>query len=75
MPLAATASEQAAAAPPPPSTPIPMRANAPSPVQRFEFTGSGSEYFKIWIVNVLLTDCDARYLLGVGESAPLALLL
>ena len=32
-----------------------MRANAPSPVQRFEFTGSGSEYFKIWIVNVLLT--------------------
>ena len=23
--------------------------------QRFEFTGSGSEYFKIWIVNVLLT--------------------
>lgn len=55
VPLAATASEQAAAAPPPPSTPIPMRANAPSPVQRFEFTGSGSEYFKIWIVNVLLT--------------------
>jgi uncharacterized membrane protein YjgN (DUF898 family) len=23
--------------------------------RRFEFTGSGSEYFKIWIVNVLLT--------------------
>ncbi len=23
--------------------------------QRFEFTGSGSEYFRIWVVNVLLT--------------------
>ncbi|HIV71738.1 MAG TPA: DUF898 domain-containing protein [Candidatus Aquabacterium excrementipullorum] len=30
---------------------------APSPVQRhpIEFTGSGSEYFRIWIVNLLLT--------------------
>jgi uncharacterized membrane protein YjgN (DUF898 family) len=28
---------------------------APDSAQRFEFTGSGSEYFKIWIVNVLLT--------------------
>jgi uncharacterized membrane protein YjgN (DUF898 family) len=26
-----------------------------SPAQHFEFTGSGSEYFRIWIVNVLLT--------------------
>jgi uncharacterized membrane protein YjgN (DUF898 family) len=26
-----------------------------SAAPRFEFTGSGSEYFKIWIVNVLLT--------------------
>jgi uncharacterized membrane protein YjgN (DUF898 family) len=37
----------------------PARARVTRPVQgdgqRFEFTGSGSEYFKIWIVNVLLT--------------------
>lgn len=25
------------------------------PAQRFSFTGSGSEYFRIWIVNLLLT--------------------
>jgi uncharacterized membrane protein YjgN (DUF898 family) len=24
-------------------------------IQRFEFTGSGSEYFRIWVVNLLLT--------------------
>jgi len=24
-------------------------------MKTFEFTGSGSEYFKIWIVNILLT--------------------
>ncbi len=50
-----------------PPDPIPV--DSPNPVEResdrppeaapervqFEFTGSGSEYFKIWIVNVLLT--------------------
>lgn len=28
---------------------------APIPLERFTFTGSGSEYFRIWIVNLLLT--------------------
>jgi uncharacterized membrane protein YjgN (DUF898 family) len=27
----------------------------PSPAEKFRFTGSGSEYFRIWIVNLLLT--------------------
>ena len=39
-------------------TPTPSAAAASTPAgnpQRFVFTGSGSEYFKIWIVNVLLT--------------------
>ncbi len=27
----------------------------PAAPQRFEFTGSGSEYFRIWVVNLLLT--------------------
>ncbi|MEN3291753.1 MAG: hypothetical protein V7642_1006, partial [Burkholderiales bacterium] len=27
----------------------------PSPAEKFHFTGSGSEYFRIWIVNLLLT--------------------
>ncbi|MES2534636.1 MAG: YjgN family protein [Pseudomonadota bacterium] len=27
----------------------------PPPLERFVFTGSGSEYFRIWIVNLLLT--------------------
>lgn len=35
--------------PPLPSTVVPQ------PPQRFEFTGDGGEYFRIWIVNVLLT--------------------
>ncbi|MBS0314005.1 MAG: DUF898 domain-containing protein [Proteobacteria bacterium] len=30
-------------------------AQASHPAQRFQFTGSGGEYFRIWIVNVLLT--------------------
>lgn len=37
----------------------PARFKTPAPViaqtHRFEFTGSGREYFKIWIVNLLLT--------------------
>lgn len=40
------------------STMTPSAAAASTPAgnpQRFVFTGSGSEYFKIWIVNVLLT--------------------
>lgn len=35
-------------------TPAPGASSAGT-AQHFEFTGSGSEYFKIWIVNVLLT--------------------
>ena len=49
-------SDPSSAAPPPVPTPrvmTPRSARSSSP--RFEFTGSGSEYFKIWIVNVLLT--------------------
>ena len=34
---------------------MPASASPSATAQRFEFTGSGSEYFKIWIVNVLLT--------------------
>jgi uncharacterized membrane protein YjgN (DUF898 family) len=36
-----------------PATPI--MPEAPALPQRFAFTGSGSEYFRIWIVNLLLT--------------------
>src|SRR5213595_3667807 len=35
-----------------PAAPVP--AGQPRPL-RFEFIGSGSEYFRIWIVNTLLT--------------------
>jgi uncharacterized membrane protein YjgN (DUF898 family) len=37
--------------------PTVAQADAPSPVQALDirFTGSGSEYFRIWIVNLLLT--------------------
>ena len=53
--LSATSEPSSAAPPPAP----PARVMTPSPArlsgQHFEFTGSGSEYFKIWIVNVLLT--------------------
>jgi uncharacterized membrane protein YjgN (DUF898 family) len=33
----------------------PAPARAPEQVHELEFTGSGSEYFRIWIVNLLLT--------------------
>jgi uncharacterized membrane protein YjgN (DUF898 family) len=36
-----------------PSFPSPSRPKSIGP-QRFEFTGTGSEYFRIWIVNLLL---------------------
>ncbi|HSW14692.1 MAG TPA: YjgN family protein [Solimonas sp.] len=39
----------------PPLSPVPTPARAPQPPERFEFTGSGGEYFRIWIVNLLLT--------------------
>lgn len=35
--------------------PAPNLAASDASRPRFEFTGSGSEYFRIWIVNVLLT--------------------
>ena len=41
----------------------------------FRFTGSGSEYFRIWIVNLLLSIAHAGHLLGVGQGAAAALLL
>ncbi len=37
-----------------PATPVPPARSA-EPELHFEFTGRGSEYFRIWIVNVLLT--------------------
>jgi uncharacterized membrane protein YjgN (DUF898 family) len=43
-----------AATPPPPPAGEPA-AQAPLTPQRFVFTGEWTEYFKIWIVNVLLT--------------------
>jgi uncharacterized membrane protein YjgN (DUF898 family) len=50
------------AEPTPQSEPIAAPTAAPAPQtapplerRRFEFTGDGAEYFKIWIVNVLLT--------------------
>jgi uncharacterized membrane protein YjgN (DUF898 family) len=43
-------------------TPLPKKAKAgakadalPDGAQRFEFTGTGREYFRIWVVNLLLT--------------------
>ena len=39
------------------------------------FTGSGSEYFRIWIVNLLLTLVTLEHLLPVGQGAAAALLL
>lgn len=38
-----------------PLQPGPPVAHTPWPAERFEFTGSGGEYFRIWIVNMLLT--------------------
>jgi uncharacterized membrane protein YjgN (DUF898 family) len=38
-----------------PAAPTAPPALEPGEPQRFEFTGSGSEYFRIWIVNLLLT--------------------
>jgi uncharacterized membrane protein YjgN (DUF898 family) len=40
--------------PPPEQATQPMPLAAPQPL-RIQFTGSGSEYFRIWIVNLLLT--------------------
>ena len=50
------APDPGAAPPAPPATPRPPETSARPAVTRapFEFTGSGSEYFRIWIVNVLL---------------------
>ncbi|HEY8101795.1 MAG TPA: YjgN family protein [Burkholderiaceae bacterium] len=44
----------------PPTKPIeaaPSKSSEPEPVAplRFEFTGTGAEYFRIWVVNLLLT--------------------
>ena len=41
----------------------------------FRFTGSGSDYFRIWIVNLAAQRADAGHLFGVGQGAPAALLL
>lgn len=38
----------------PPSAPAPVQYKALGP-QKFQFTGTGAEYFRIWVVNVLLT--------------------
>jgi uncharacterized membrane protein YjgN (DUF898 family) len=35
--------------------PMDMAQDHPPQLERFSFTGSGSEYFRIWIVNLLLT--------------------
>lgn len=54
-----TSPDFAGAAPAPAGLPFdpaaPATAAAPGQAQRFEFTGDWAEYFKIWIVNVLLT--------------------
>jgi uncharacterized membrane protein YjgN (DUF898 family) len=42
------------AQPQPSNTPRPVEYKALGP-QKFKFTGTGSEYFRIWVVNVLLT--------------------
>lgn len=60
VPLAVAASAQPLTTVQPPSIAPPLvparpRSAAPSLEQRFEFTGTGTEYFKIWIVNLLLT--------------------
>ena len=34
----------------------------------FEFHGKAGEYFRIWIVNVLLTILNFRYLFCLGKS-------
>lgn len=54
---AAPASPELAAAPPaPPQASPASAAEIRDPVQHnFEFTGSGGEYFRIWIVNLLLS--------------------
>ncbi|MGL4233375.1 MAG: DUF898 family protein, partial [Casimicrobium sp.] len=39
----------------PPATANPAAQQDELPAQPFRFTGTGSEYFKIWIVNILLT--------------------
>ena len=39
---------------PPPDAPAPASGDGPG-LMPFEFTGRGGEYFKIWIVNILLT--------------------
>jgi len=49
MPLAATASPESA--PPPPAA----LAAAPKTTAPLAFTGNGAEYFRIWVVNVVLT--------------------
>jgi uncharacterized membrane protein YjgN (DUF898 family) len=49
--------KRAAAAPEPPAAARPPEKSTRPAVTRapFEFTGSGSEYFRVWIVNVLLS--------------------
>ena len=57
MPLgdaAAPSRRDAPAAPPPAFAPAPTSHTGPQGLA-IEFTGSGSEYFRIWIVNLLLT--------------------
>jgi uncharacterized membrane protein YjgN (DUF898 family) len=53
----ASASVDSAVSPPapPPIAVAAAEASAPPTRHRFVFTGDGAEYFKIWIVNVLLT--------------------
>jgi uncharacterized membrane protein YjgN (DUF898 family) len=53
-PVSAVADSSAPPAPPPVAEPA-VDASVPPARRRFEFTGNGAEYFKIWIVNVLLT--------------------
>jgi uncharacterized membrane protein YjgN (DUF898 family) len=54
--IAAPQAEEAPAVPPPLSAHHPGQAGGALPApQPFTFTGSGSEYFRIWIVNLLLT--------------------
>jgi uncharacterized membrane protein YjgN (DUF898 family) len=38
-----------------PRTPVSLPSQSASGSQQFEFTGTGAEYFRIWVVNVLLT--------------------
>ena len=35
-------------------------------MQAMKFNGSGSEYFKIWIVNILLTIVTLTFVLPMG---------